>query len=284
MSTQPEQTKKLARRSFESILAEIILCDILKWELGFLSGGTEAFSNYEFLALLKLINKIHKKRIWINIGPLNKKQLIKFKPYIKGVVGSIETINQKIHKKICPSKPIAPFEKMFIDANNLGLMCAMTIILGLGETIKDFSLLKNFIKRYKIKKIHFYSLNPQRGTIYENIKPPKQSYQAEWISRTRIEFPKIDIQAGIWLNRVNTVSLLLKAGANSISKFPALRYFNSKEARIIEKEAEKAGRRFIGSLTKLPQININEVVNRLNLRDELKVKIMVKLKDYTRKK
>ena len=68
----------------------------------------------------------------------------------------IETINPEIHKKVCPDKPIEPYLEMFKIAEKYNLEKAMTIIVGLGETIKDFNLLKDFISKWNIKKIHFY--------------------------------------------------------------------------------------------------------------------------------
>lgn len=279
MSTQPKG-QKMAVRSFASILAEFILCKKLGWDIGFLSGGHNAYAATDFLEMLKLIKKTINEKIWINIGPIKKRDLIKFRPYIKGVVASIETINPKVHDIVCPSKPIKPFEKMLEEALKLKLKTAMTIILGLGENINDFERLKDFIKKYKISKIHFYGLNPQKGTIFEKSSPPKKEYMAEWIKLTRKESPKIDIQAGIWLDRVYYVSDLLKAGANSISKFPALRHFGSKYAREIERQAKIAGRKFRGTLTEFKRFDVDKEIKRLKLVKSLKEKVKNKLELY----
>src|SRR3989344_3007583 len=258
MSTIKHREKivqKFARRTTESILAEVILCRILGWNLGFISGGHNLYKTEDFKELLNKINIVSGKRLWVNIGALTKEELIEFKPYIKGVVGSIETINSKIHSIACPSKPIEPFEKMFDEARKLKIKSAMTIILGLGETINDFELLKEFIKKNHIMKIHFYGLNPQKNTVFENARPPTAEYQAEWIKKTRKEFPNMDIQCGIWLDRAEYISTLLNSGADSISKFPAIKKFGSREAKIIEDQAKKAGRNFKGTLTTLPNTN-----------------------------
>jgi len=283
MSTQPKSNVKLARRTTESLLAEVILCKKLGWKLGFVSGGHSAYKTVEFLDLLNKIKKVQEKKVWINIGALKKSDLLLYKPYIKGVVASIETINPMVHDFVCPSKPIKPFEKMLVEAKKLGLERGMTIILGIGETLDDFELLKKFIKRYGITKIHIYGLNPQKGTIFENSPPPTVGYQSEWISKTRKAFPDIDIQAGIWLDRVNTVAQLLEAGANSISKFPALKSFGSPEAKEIEKQARLADRKFLGTLTKLPEINWTKEVDKLKLDDALKEKVKIKLNAYLKK-
>ncbi len=283
MSTQPkEKIERTARRTAESLLAEVIICKKLGWELGFVSGGQGAYKRVEFLELLKKINKINDngKKVWINIGALKKSDLLLYKPFIKGVVASIETINPRIHDFVCPSKPIKPFEKMLVEAKKLGLKRGMTIILGIGETLDDFELLKKFIKKYGVTKIHVYGLNPQKGTIFENAEPPNASYQAEWIKRIREAFPDIDIQAGICLDRTNTVAQLLRAGANSISKFPALKSFGSSEAKEIERQAKIADRKFLGTLTKLPDINWVGEVDKLKLDAALKERIKKKLAIY----
>jgi biotin synthase-like enzyme len=278
MSTQKEN--KMAKRTDASILAEIILCKRLGWDIGFISGGQKAYSHNDFLELLKKIKIVLGEKVWINIGSLEKEELASFKPYIKGAVGAIECVSPKLHDKLCPSKPVAPFVEMFRHCDELGLKKGMTLIVGLGETIDDFPLLEKFIKDNGISKIHIYGLNPQKGTIFENTKPPKPEYHAEWIARTRIAFPKIDIQAGIWTDKVDTISLLLKAGANSLSKFPAIRQFNSKYSKEIEKQAKIAGRKFRGTLTKLPKIDIDAELNALPLDAKIKEAMGKQLETY----
>ena len=285
MSTQPKEViekKKFARRSTESILAEFILCKKFGWDIGFFSGGKDAFNFDEFKELLHLINIVTKENIWINIGALKEGKIQSFKPYIKGVVGSVETINPKVHALVCPSKPIEPIEDMFKLADKHGLKKAVTIILGLGESIDDFSLLVDFIKKTKIDKIHFYGLNPHKGTMFENSSPPSTEYQSEWIARTRIEFPGIDIQCGIWADRTDRVANLLKAGSNSVSKFPVIRYFGKKEAALIEDGAKKAGRIFRGTLTKLLDLDLENEVKNIAIGNDLKAKVRDKLDIYVR--
>lgn len=283
MSTLPKEKRTKEKvRSFASLLAETIITKKLGWDYGFLSGGVGVFSDEKILDLLKKTNKIMEEKVWINIGVLSKKQMELLKPYIKGVVGTVEVLNPILHKRICPSKPIAPVEKMFENAKELGILRGMTLIVGLGETIDDFELLKKFIEKHGISKIHIYGLNPQKGTMFENAQPPTIEYQSEWIRKTRKAFPDIDIQAGIWLDRVNYVAELLRAGANSISKFPALKAFGSEQAKEIEKQAKLAGRKFIGTLSKIPKIDWDKEVDKLKLDNELKENIKKKLKDYLR--
>lgn len=281
MSTQPDSKK--AVRSKESLLAELLICKKLDWEIGFISGGVGAFSRAKFKDLLKDMFKVSGEKFWLNVGALKADELIEYLPYTKGVVGSIETVNKELHDSICPSKPMEPYFDMFLEASARGLKKAVTIILGLGETLDDFKEFEQMVRKYDISKVHFYGLNPQKGTKFEKFKPPTAEYQAEWIIRTRKEFPKMDIQMGIWLDRVDRVAMLLRAGANSISKFPALKKFGSEEAKEIEKQASIAGREFVGSLTKLPSIDWEQEVWKLDLDDDLKAKVLFKLEQYLAK-
>lgn len=280
MSTQPEKTKKIPRRSVESILAEVIICKKLGWEIGFISGGFDAYKQVEFENLLRNIHKVYGRKLWINVGDLSMEEMEKYKPYVRGVAAAVETLNPELHDYMCPSKPLKPIVKMVEDAKKLGLERAMTYILGLGETIKDYNLLKDFIRKHEISKIHFYSLNPHKGTIFENKKSPSKEYQGRWISMTRKDFPGIEIQAGIWLDRVKNVSYLLKCGATSITKYPAIKYFGSTQSREIEHQAWLAGREFLGSLTVLPEMDIDEEVKSVPvaLRNKLKKKLEQYLK------
>lgn len=284
MSTQKNLIKepKKARRSFESILAEVFLCKKLGWKIEFISGGYESFSQEELSSLIKNIHEIYKEKLWLNIGVLNKEELEKYKKYIEGVCGAVECINQNVHDKICPSKPIREIESMFKICDELKLKKAITIILGIGETEKDIPLLKNFIKKNKIDKITFYRLKHQKGTVFENKKPIKKEYYSKWVKEIRKGFPKIKITAGSWLTHLDEIHLLLNAGADAITKFPSIKLFNSKYAKKIEEEAKKANREFIGTLTKMPKININEI-NKLKINNQLKNRTKIKLKNYIKK-
>lgn len=278
--TKRNTAAKIARRSQASMLAETIICKKLGWRIGFLSGGINAFKHPELKELIQNVVTTYGKKIWLNAGPIPNEKLQEYAPYLEGVVGSIETINPELHKKICPSKPTKPYETMFEQATKLGLKNAATFIIGMGETINDFELLKQFIEKYSISKITFYGLLPHKGTMLENLKAPTAEYQAEWIARTRIEFPTIVIQAGVWNDRTSRVSTLLNAGANTITKFPAISKFGTTSAKELEQQAQKAGRQFNGTLTKMHDINIDEETSKLPFDNELKQKINQKLSEY----
>ena len=279
-------TKKISqdpikdRRTLASILAEAIICKACGWKIEFLSGGCESYSDDELLFLLKNIYSITKEKQWLNIGILNKNQLEKFKPYIKGVCGTIECINPELRKKICPSKPLKPIYDVFNICDELRLKKSITIIIGLGETLEDFQNLKQLIKKYNIGRVTFYRLKLHRGIPFK--KAPETSYYADWIRKIREEFPNIEIIAGSWLTHLNEIHLLLNAGADAITKFPSIRKFNSDYAKTIENEAKKAKRMFIGTLTKKPEIDYN-VLNKLKINAKLKHQIKKKLDSYLEK-
>ncbi len=283
MSTQKPQGTKEAVRSKESVYAEAILCKALGWKIGFLSGGVNAYRHEDILETLKAINIIVKEKIWLNIGVIPEEQLKEYKPYIKGVVGSIETVNKELHDKICPSKPMEPYTKMFECSSRLGLKNAMTIILGVGETKEDFEELKRFIKKNKIEKIHLYALNPVKDTMFEGKKSPDEEYHAWYIAKTRTEFPRIDIQMGIWKDKVKRIPILLKAGANSISKFPITRLFGKKVAEEIERQAKLGGREFVGTLSKIPKADWECEIRKIPIDKNRRAIVRKKLFQYLEK-
>jgi biotin synthase-like enzyme len=104
MSTHKQNPNKIPRRRMESILAEVILCKKLGWEIGFVSGGCDAYTTIEFEKLLKNIHLVYGKKFWVNIGEIPNKTLKKYSKYIKGVAAAVETVNPKLHDYLCPSK------------------------------------------------------------------------------------------------------------------------------------------------------------------------------------
>lgn len=283
MSVNPGRYTRQAVRHPASILAEVLLTRALGWELGFFSGGIGAYTSRDFLPLLREITAVYGQPIWLNAGPVARPLLDQYAPYLKGVVGSIETINPEVHRKICPSKPVEPYEQMFRSATEMGLKKAITIIIGVGETRSDLPALIEFIENHQIGKIHLYSLVPQQGTIFQKTSPPPAEEQAWWIAQLRIRFPRLDIQAGIWKDRMDRISLLLRAGANSISKFPALRLFGTRTAQQLEAQAALAGRELRGTLTELPETDWSAEIRALDLSDRRKQQLELRLRYYLAK-
>jgi len=268
-STQKARIKhaKNARRSLASMIVEAILAKNLGWRIEFLTGGYKVFSIDESVNIAKIISSVYGEKIWLNLGALSEEELEKFKPYVKGVVASIETINPELHKQICPDKHIEDYEKMLsLD----GFKKSMTIVVGLGEDRKDFNLLKEFIEKYKLDRITFYALKPVKDTPYTE-GPSTEDY-CYWISETRKAFPELEIIAGTTLRRVGEVSKVLEAGADAITKFPATKKFGSSEAKILESEVAKANREFVSTLTKLPSVDWENEVNKLDIENKEDVK------------
>ena len=257
-----------------------MLCTACRWKIEFLSGGCNTFTDEELLKIIKTVCQITKQKQWLNVGILNEKQLNLFKPYIHGVCGTVECITPNLRDKLCPSKPLREIEEMFNICDKLGLKKTITIIIGLGETLDDFSILKEFIKKNKVDNLTFYRLKPQKTTIFENKPVPGTDYYVEWIKKTRKTFPKLEIVAGSWLTHLDEIHLLLNAGADSITKFPSIKQFNTRFARQIEEEVKRAKREFKGTLTKVPRIDVDSWLNRLDLDDKTKDSIRKKLNNY----
>lgn len=270
MSTQKNKIKNpmMAKRTRESLLAEVIICKTMNWKIEFLSGGYESYNFDELVSLIKEIKETYGEKQWLNIGTLTKEELVSLKPYIKGVSGAIECVNPHLRKQICPSKPIKKIEQMFNDATDLGIKKSITIILGLGEKISDFKYLNELINKHNINQITIYRLKPQKDTEYENAPPITKEYFTEWIKLIRNNFPKIKIIVGSWLNQLAEISYLIKAGADGITKFPSIKKFNTKYAHQIKDEVEKVAI-FKSNLTK--KIPIPKVEN---------IKIQQKINDY----
>ncbi len=270
MSTQKDRIKdpKKAKRSKESILAEAIICKNLGWEIEFISGGYESFDFEEIIQLIKEINNITGQKQWINMGVLPEEKLIQLKPHIGGFCGAVECVNKEVHDKVCPSKSIEEIENTFKICTKHGIKKAMTIVIGIGETINDFPKLESFIKKHNIERITFYSLNPHKGTVFK--ESPTIDYYKEWIKLTRDSFPNLHIIAGAWHDKAEYFSELLKAGATNITKFPVIKYFNSKAAKEVEHQVELADKNFKGSLTKLPDIDWNKTTDNPKILEKIK--------------
>jgi|TARA_B100001964_G_C14243638_1_gene606319 biotin synthase-like enzyme len=281
MSTQKSliSDPKKAKRSMASILAEAYLCKKLGWKIGFLSAGYGNYTQKSILELCKNVYEISNQKLWLNIGVLNEKTIEPLVPYLEGICGAVETTNEKVHKKTAPNKPIAPIENMYKICDKYNLKKSMTFIVGLGETIDDFDSFKAFLIKNKINKIIFYALNPIKGTVFEKSKGPEINYYLQWIKKTRKTFPKLNIVAAPWVNRVDYIHLMLNAGADAITKFPAIKLFNTIHAKNIEKEIKSSNYEMQGTFTKIPEINSNEIKN-LSFDNGLKEDIIKKINGY----
>ncbi|MBN2368732.1 radical SAM protein, partial [Candidatus Woesearchaeota archaeon] len=271
MYTIKDQIKnpRKSRRRLESILAEALITKICCWEIGFVSAGIASWSTRELRPVLEGIFKITGKKQWLNLGVMKEAQIKGLLPFLEGVTGTVECVNEKLRDIIVSDKPLDRIDEMFKLADKYKIKKSITIIIGLGETIEDFPRLAELIRLWNIDRLNFYRLVPHEGAELFPVGP-KTEYYIEWIAKTRIEFPKLEIVAGSWPDKTKEIPLLLKAGANGITKLPAIKLFGKKPAIEIEEGARKAGRKFLGTLTKYPDVDIDEELSKLNFDDDLK--------------
>jgi biotin synthase-like enzyme len=273
-----------AKRSIASILTDAIIGKALGWRLEFLTGGYGIFSFEEMLEIVKKVSVIYGEKIWINLGLADRKQLEKLRPYVEGVCASIETVEAGLHDRICPDKPIGPYSEMLKLADSMGFKKSATIVIGLGEKKEDFELLADFIEGHKLDRITFYALKPVKGTEYT--KSPEPQEYAWWIANTRIRFPKLEIIAGLTPKRAEEYAgLILKSGANALTKFPAVKKFGTLQAAEVERQIIESGRMLAGSLTQLSDTQLsdsywNERIMQLPFEEELKKRIWEKTSQY----
>jgi biotin synthase-like enzyme len=272
-----------SRRSMASMITDAILGKNLGWKFEYLTGGYNNWDMDDIVGIAKNISMVYREKIWVNLGILDEAAMDKLQPYVEGICASIETVDKELHDRLCPDKPIEPYAEMLRQARKKGFKTSITIVIGLGEKKEDFSKLAEFIAEHKLDRITFYALKPVRGTEFENAKSPSIEYYSWWIRKTRQRFPDIDIVAGLTPKKIDYVSSILESGADTLTKFPAVRLFGSDKAKSIEEQAKKAGFEFKGTLTKLPDIDWDNEVDKLDLDEELKEKVRNKLRLYLKK-
>jgi biotin synthase-like enzyme len=259
-------------------VADAIIGKNLGWRIEFLTGGYRIFSFSEMKEICRLVSMVYGHKVWVNLGVLDSGQLEELKEHVEGVCASIECVNPELHDKICPDKPIEPYSEMLHLAKKRGFKTSATIVIGLGETQRDFEALAEFIESHKLDRITFYALKPVKGTRFESSPEPEE--YAWWIAQTRLRFPKLEIMAGLTPKRAEDYAgLLLQAGANAITKFPAVKRFGGEQAREIERQVKEAGREFKGSLTVMPEVDWDKEVEGLDVDDGFKERVKGKLRD-----
>lgn len=241
-STQKHKIKfaEDARRSVASVVSEAALIRGLGWHLEFLTGGYGIYPFPEIVRMTKICSQIVGKKIWVNLGALSEENLLELKPYVEGIVSSLETLEPVLHKKVCPDKPIEPYLEMSRIAKRLGFKQSFTLVIGLNEKREDFSYVKRIIEEYGFERVTIYALRPVAGTPYK--KGPEPEDLVWWIANVRKNFPKIEIIAGTAIYRISEISLILRAGANAFTKLPATKLFNTSYADDIYAQAKMAGR------------------------------------------
>ena len=249
MSTQKDKIKdpKKARRNVSNIYAEAEMCKRLDWNIEFLSGGYESFTTQEIKEIATNIKNITGDGVWLNTGITD--DLAEFGDEIKGITGAVEVANPEIHERVCPSKKLDDISHMLDVAGDLGFKKAITIILGLGETLEDVDYIIDYIKDHKIDRIIFYSLNPHKETIYANSSQPASLYYAQVVAQVRLAFPDIEIICGTWIDNLANIGILILSGANGITKFPLFKMFGTKYGKRVEEEVKWSKRQLKGTFT-----------------------------------
>ncbi|NYT13702.1 MAG: radical SAM protein [Candidatus Methanofastidiosa archaeon] len=240
-------------RSIESIFAETFLVKMANWKVEFLSSGYGVYDTEKIADIVKGIASITGEPVWLNTGILEKEDLSIFGEELKGVTASIETFSEDLFCEICPSKSWDKLMNFLDIADGFGYKKGLTIILGLGEKREDLDNLFEIIKNYKVDRVTFYSLNPHKGTIFEDSVPPCSLYYLDVVSETRLNFPKLEIITGIWSDRINLVGPLLLAGSNGITKFSWQKFYGTKLGKSLTSEIREfekiSKRKFNGSMT-----------------------------------
>ena len=254
MSTQKNKIKdpKKARRNISNIYAEAEMCKRLDWNIEFLSGGYKSFTTQEIKEIATTIKDITGDGVWLNTGITD--ELDYYGSEIKGITGAVEVANPEIHKRVCPSKKLEDISNMMDVAGDLGFKKAITIILGLGETLDDVNYIIDYIKDHKIDRVIFYSLNPHKETVYANSSQPASLYYAQVVAQVRLAYPEIEIICGTWIDNLANIGILILSGANGITKFPLFKMFGTKYGKRVEEEVKWAGRQLKGTFTDKAQL------------------------------
>ncbi len=265
-----------SKRSIGSALLEAFFCKIFNWRIEFLTGGYGMMPASELLEYIKNVSAVYGEKIWLNIGVIPPAQLELFRPYVKGICASMETLHPEIHKDVCPNKPIAPYDTMFSQL--VGFKKSIAVIVGLGDTINDIQYLFDFIEKHQLDRITIYALKPVKGTPFT--QGPSVDQYLEWIAHLRIRFPTLEIIAGTNLRRCEEVGYLMQAGANAITKFPATKQFGTKKAHLVTRYILDQRRVFTSNLTTLPEIDFYAEIDRLSIEEKYKQEMREKLHIY----
>ena len=275
-----------SRRSMGSVLLEALFCKLFNWRIEFLTGGYGIMPVDDLIEYIKNVSAVYGEKMWLNLGVMSPKNIEKVKPYVKGMVSSLETCNPELHKYVCPSNPIEPYDKMFtlLTENHPDMKKSVAIIVGLGEELEDIRYLFDFIEKQKLDRVTVYALKPVRGTEYT--KGPSVEEYLQWLASIRIKFPKLEIIAGTNLRRCEEVGWLMEAGVNAFTKYPATKQFATKKAKLMEDLIIANKRDYISNLTKLPtnpEIDWDAEIEKLEIKEEYKQEMNEKLGPYLKK-
>ncbi len=239
LSTQKNAKAFYSKRRIESIIAEAIIIKELNADLENFTGGVLGNDYSELIKITKLLYFIFKEPIWINLNIIPLKVWDEIKQYVKGLVVSTETFNERLHKFVAPSKPLNVAEKVYDFLDSEKKEKGATLIIGLGETWKDIKKTNEFLNTWEINQLNLYGLKPIKGTIYENKVIPPLPYFLFWLSSLRIENPRMIISASKSFRYINEYFSFFKTGANYYSKLRFFHYFNKLGFKKFDELCEK---------------------------------------------
>ena len=282
LSTQPKLAPN-AKRHPASILAEVLICKLMGWKVGYITGGLRVESKEYMAELLSKIEAVYGEKIMMNFGPYTKSEVDFFKDYVTGMGSAIESFDEELHKYICPSKPLTLLLSFLGHLQQAKLKKLITIILGIGEKKDDIQEVIANIKKYGIDTVQLCFLKPQENTVFDNVPPPNPQYMAWWIATLRIACPQLRIKIALVRERIEDTALYLEAGANDFSRFMIFKDFGSTYATQLEESCVKAGRSLQGSFKTVPGLDIETPVAKLPFDDDLKNEILKRTKQYMKR-
>ncbi|PIN73678.1 radical SAM protein [Candidatus Woesearchaeota archaeon CG10_big_fil_rev_8_21_14_0_10_45_16] len=277
-STQKHKIQHPAgsKRSMGSVLLEALFCKVFHWRIEFLTGGYGMMPFPELLEFAKNVSTVYGEKIWLNIGVISPNHLEELRPYVKGICASMETLHPQIHKEVCPSKPIEPYDKMFSTLT--GFKKSIAVIVGLGDTVEDMHYLFDFIRKHDLDRITLYALKPIKGGAFT--QGPSVEEYVRWIALLRINFPRLEIIAGTNLRRSEEVGYLMRAGANAITKFPATKQFGTSRAAMVTDLIQDEGRDFVSNLIDCSSVDWQNEIDSLEIEEQYKEQMRKSLPLY----
>ncbi len=279
LSTKPKLDKTAVRQK-SSILAEALICRIMGWKVGYITGGLRVEKTEYMVELLKNLYTVLGYKPRMNYGPYSQTELESFAPHVSGLGCAIESFDETLHKFICPSKPLPSLLRFLRDCQKNQISNFITIILGIGEKKDDVYEVIQKITEYGIDTVQLCFLKPQKHTVFDSLSPPNIEYMAWWCAKLRIAHPTLHIKIALVKDRISDFSLLLQVGANSFSRYFVFSDFASPLATQLEDACKNANRTLIGNFTQVPSLNIRNEIEKLNLPFHLQEEIIPKAIRY----
>ncbi|RME77268.1 radical SAM protein [Candidatus Woesearchaeota archaeon] len=286
LSTKPKHTpgsQTTAKRSQASILAEALICKLMGWKVGYITGGLRVESTDELIDLSRKLEMILGHKIMMNFGPFSRSEVEKLSSYITGMGSAIESFNEELHNFICPSKPLRQLLQFLEYLEEFKLKKIITIILGMGEQMGDVDEVIAKVEEYNIDTVQLCFLKPQENTIFAQVPPPDMYYMAWWAAKLRIAHPHLKIKVALVHERIDDFHLLLDAGINAFSRFMIFSDFAQPFAQKLVQECAKGGRKLKGNFLNIPTISLEQEVNNLAFDEELKSSVLEKAQQYLEK-